>query len=115
MYNLALANHLDGLQRQCIERLRRAVTYYEASYKLQMHQSLVLSVVHGMSILNNIGTIYQVLNDQQASNKFFQRLLSTMTCLRDSGVVDSTEKSWNGFWSNVTSLMLTITCAAAAA
>jgi hypothetical protein len=117
MHNLALANHLSGLQTQCKVRLQRAVKYYELSYKLEMMQQAAVNIcfVHAMSVLNNIGTIYRLLDEQEASTKFFQHLLSNMAFLRETGEACPLEHSWGGLWSNVTSLLLRNSCTARAA
>jgi hypothetical protein len=116
LYNLALASHLSGLQKKCVVRLQRALRCYELSYKLQMQKTAKISPVPAMSVLNNIGTIYRLLNDQETSNKFFQHLLSAMVFFRETGEPDCmVGDTLSGFWSNVMSLILKNPCTAGAA
>jgi hypothetical protein len=116
LYNLALASHLSGLQNMCVVRLQRALRCYELSYKLQMQKTAKISPVPAMSVLNNIGTIYRLLNHQETSNKFFEHLLSAMVFFRETGETNCmVEDTLSGFWSNVMSLMLKNPCTAGAA
>jgi hypothetical protein len=116
LYNFALASHLSGLQKKCVVRLQRALRCYELSYKLQMQKTAKISPVPAMSVLNNIGTLYRLLNHQETSNKFFQHLLSAMVFFRETGETDCiVEDTLSGFWSNVMSLILKNPCTAGAA
>jgi hypothetical protein len=116
VYNLALAHHLSGLERQCRQRLERARNYYELSYKLQSQESAAgFGLLHSLSVLNNIGAICSVLNEREASEKFFSKLLTALTYLRENGDAAQIQNSWNGFWSNaVTSIICNPSAAGAA-
>lgn len=105
VYNLALASHLSGLQSRCMKRLKRALEYYEISYKLQMQEPLSQKPTHVLSILNNVGAIYRLLHEHEKSNMFFRHLLSKMTHLKETGSVEENLDRWNGFWSNIIGLV----------
>jgi hypothetical protein len=116
VYNLALAHHLSGLQRQCKQRLERARSYYQLSYKLQLQESTAkFSLLHSLSVMNNIGAICAVLNQQEASEKFFSKLLAALTYLRENGEAGQIQNSWSGFWSNAVTAILFKPSAAGAA
>lgn len=123
MYNLALSHHMNGLEERCCRSLRRAVTYYELSLQLQAQQSInCLSYIHTMSALNNAATIFQLLNEPEHSAQFFQQLLTTMAYVREVGAMAKHRQPafqhmswWEGFWSNVSGVMLRNPCTAGAA
>jgi tetratricopeptide (TPR) repeat protein len=105
IYNLALANHLSGLQDRNMKSLKRALEYYEVSYKLHLQEPLSLKPTHALSIVNNVGAIYRLLHEHEKSNMFFSHLLSKMSVLKDSGHVEESVDRWNGFWSNIIGLV----------
>lgn len=97
IYNLAIANHLYGLQSQSRRDLERALSYYEISYRLQIGESPYAHPTYIMSILNNVATIYKQFNDQERSNVFFEQLCIAMTHARDN----RRDHDWDGYWSNI--------------
>ena len=106
IYNLAAANHLSGLQERDMKKLKHALEYYEVAYKLQCQEPLSSTSnnrhSHVLSILNNVGAIYRVLNDHEKSNVFFRHLLSKLSFLKDTGGhVDENLDRWNGMWGNI--------------
>lgn len=128
MYNIGVSCHLSGLGRSCTIRLKRAIQYYQSAYKLQMQPSIreaCTSLLPAMSILNNVGTIYHLLNDPSESQKFMRHLLTAITWYRETQDRStprtctensrSVQHSLNGFWGNVACLILRDLHVAAAA
>lgn len=108
IYNLALANHLSGLEDRDMKKLKKALEYYEVSYKLHLQEPLSPShrkQTHVLSIVNNVGSIYRLLHEHEKSNMFFRHLLSKMSAMKDSGHIDESMDRWNGFWSNIIELV----------
>eukprot|EP00934_Nitzschia_sp_Nitz4_P000097 Nitzschia sp. Nitz4//scaffold94_size78252//6564//7331//NITZ4_005456-RA/size78252-processed-gene-0.1-mRNA-1//1//CDS//3329560344//97//frame0 len=116
LYNLGLSNHLSGLDQQCELRLKKAIKYYQSAYALQLQDAVreaCTSLLPVMAILNNMGMIFLILDKPVDSQKFLGRLLVAMTGLREiryEGLVNvhchEMKTSLEGFWGNVTRLIL---------
>eukprot|EP00980_Cylindrotheca_fusiformis_P021320 scaffold8211_cov117-Cylindrotheca_fusiformis.AAC.16 len=115
IYNLAIAYHLYGIRKNAPRYLRKALQYYEISYKIQKHKSSMCynpSLV--LCILNNVAMIHRCLNDQTRSKKFLMQMYSVMTRLDAKGRKEC-QRHWAGLWSNVLCLVLGPPSSAAAA
>lgn len=115
VYNLAIAHHLIAIHYQSPHHLRKALHFYEISYRMQRHEPLCHSPMHLMCVLNNVAMIHRSMNHEQKSNKFLQRLHSMMSILKDAGLNQSYGQHWNGFWGNVLGLLVDPPSTAAAA
>lgn len=152
VYNLGLAHHLSGLHFKCRQRLERARTYYELSFKLLREEQKTTTLpsslpssltneqdddrmtmvsaeglLHCLSVMNNVGAISLVLDDEEMSSKIFGQLLKALTYIRENKINDTNKdgstNSWlqgnwmNGFWNNAATSVLcsksTITARAA--
>jgi len=87
-FNLALANHLDGIQRRNKEVLQSAVRLYEYGLSLErIRGKCFISPFFLITILNNLGAVHRLLEaideeyEQQRSKKCFHHLLSTLLYL----------------------------------
>jgi tetratricopeptide (TPR) repeat protein len=104
LYNLAMGYHLSGLQRQCAKRLKQALSYYELSYKMLLDEHNVV-VSRAMIILNNIGQIHRLLQNEEGAKNCFQYLLATMMFVQQTGEA-SRIQNWDSFLSNVLDLIV---------
>jgi tetratricopeptide (TPR) repeat protein len=104
LYNLAMAYHLSGLQNQCAKRLKQALSYYELSYKMLLDEQHVV-VSQAMIILNNIGQIHRLLQNEEGAKNCFQYLLTTMMFVQQTGEA-SRIQNWDSFLSNVLDLIV---------
>lgn len=113
LYNLALSYHLSALDRQCVQQLEQALSYYALSYKMLLNERDVV-VSQAMVILNNIGHIHRLLNNEEGAQNCFRYLLTTMLFVQQSGEAERIQ-DWDSFMSNVMHLMVDSRQPAAAA
>lgn len=127
VFNLALSHHLYANQvgTICIEQhvneaaysaLQKARHLYEIALSMirdtqARFQKSSSEVIFLLAIFNNLGLVHRKLQNTEASGKCFQYVLSTLMCLTDAGQVSS---KLDGFFVNVTSLILKTTVARAA-
>jgi tetratricopeptide (TPR) repeat protein len=104
LYNLAIGYHLSGLQNQCAKRLKQALSYYELSYKMLLDEQHVV-VSQAMIILNNIGQIHRLLQNEEGAKSCFQYLLTTMMFVQQTGEA-SRIQNWDSFLSKVLDLIV---------
>jgi tetratricopeptide (TPR) repeat protein len=102
--NLALSYHLSALAIRSVKQLVQALSYYELSYKMLLREQEVV-VSQAMIILNNIGHIHRVLENEEGARNCFQYLLTTMLFVQQSGQSDRIQ-NWDSFLSNVMDLMV---------
>jgi tetratricopeptide (TPR) repeat protein len=121
IFNVALAHHLSALatsdKKHQSKKLRKAATLYEMAYDLQgRNAQLENNVMFTMATMNNLGVIYQQLDDRETASKCFQCLLSTVMFLVDCGAAKvCCDDDLDGFLRNVTILVSGSSFAAAAA
>ena len=113
MYNLGLAHHLKALQ--CFNRreLKVALALYGFAAQLRLPHW-----IGHLAVLNNMGQIHSVLEDETNAKKYFTQLLNAMFYLVDQSRSCTEEKiidTWEGFASNVMDLVLNFPTSAAAA
>jgi tetratricopeptide (TPR) repeat protein len=134
IFNLALAHHLQAnsveqqegscychLDETTYANLQKARQLYEISLTMQRDaQSTTDPDKHNndvffmLAAFNNLGLVYRRLQNQDASVKCFQHILSTLMCLTDAGYADGLSSKWDGFFVNVTPLISKIPVARAA-
>jgi len=84
--------------------LSQALAYYEIAYRILVSEQKVL-VSQAMVILNNIGHIHRLMGKEEDAKQCFQRLLTTMVYLQQTG--DSHQIShWDSFLTNVIDLIV---------
>ena len=103
VYNMSLAYHRAALDLGSLEVLKHALVHYDAAYRILISESRVL-VSQAMVILNNIGHIHRLLNDQDRARACFQCLLTTMIYVQQSGESRHIHQ-WESFFSNVFDLI----------
>ena len=122
MYNMALACHLKGMEEQENSSIRNrflvssATLYKQARTILEARSGFEVSILHEMAISSNLGHIYLTLGDEDQAKPYFEHLLSVILCVVDCGgdatIADTT---LDGFFCNVTPLILSSCQSAAAA
>jgi hypothetical protein len=115
LYNKALTYHLSALSGDdTLMRLRKALSLYELAYTILMTVNIQLTALQTMAIVNNLGQIHTLLEDEEKSWQCFQNLLSSIMFLLDCGDRDLVEQM-DGFIVNVMPLILKGPASAAAA
>jgi hypothetical protein len=85
------------------EILGQALFYYEIAYRILVSDQDVL-VYQAMVILNNLGQVHLLMNDEVTATNCFQHLLTTMVYLQQAGEADRIHH-WDSFFSNVLGLI----------
>eukprot|EP00980_Cylindrotheca_fusiformis_P023947 scaffold11242_cov106-Cylindrotheca_fusiformis.AAC.1 len=114
IYNLAIANHLCGLQYRSSSHLEQALKHYGLSYRILQRESSSYNPTHALCTLNNVAMIHRQMGNVDDSDSYLRQLLATMR------IVDLTggkihRQYWAGFCSNVMWLVSELTASAAAA
>ncbi|KAL3942005.1 MAG: hypothetical protein SGBAC_003717 [Bacillariaceae sp.] len=108
IYNLAITNHLWGLQKGSTEVLEKALRLYEiasSSYVQQGEDTSGPYLSISLSILNNVASIHSVIGNHTEEVKYLHQLLSAMSYCDKSESI-TTGKSWKACWSNVLTLLM---------
>lgn len=92
-FNLALTNHLRGLETKNNEALKVAARLYEHCFSLERIRgcSLFVSPLFLVSILNNLGSAHRLVEDIDRSEKCFRQLLSTLLYLTQNRGINPAE------------------------
>jgi tetratricopeptide (TPR) repeat protein len=108
VFNLALALHLSGLEGPLNPaKLEKAVTLYTISQKLLAGQDVDSgAVLFILASTNNMGQVLKALGREEVAGEFFKRMLTTLFYLNDRKWEDS-QFSLEGFYHNITHLILT--------
>lgn len=107
-FNLALANHLSGVQSKNKATLETAARLYEYGFSLErIRGRFFVSPLFLVSILNNLGHLHRTVEDLDRSAKCFRQLLSTLLYLTQ--VRGANPKDLEVFFGN-TSLGLSHNC-----
>ncbi len=141
LYNLALAHHLKALtMNDCgsdrkIKVLEKSLKLYELTYQLQSEHNdealkqpkslyhpeecneqrvAVASIRFTMIISNNLGQIHRLAGNSKKHLMCLQHLLSTIMYMVDSHLVILDSSEMDGFYHNVSPLMIPDYCARAA-
>jgi tetratricopeptide (TPR) repeat protein len=113
IFNLALAQHLSGIQNSSLERFEKALKLYELVHKIQFQEQVELSFLHTMALTNNLGHIHMCLKNTRRSKLCFEQLLTMLMYFVEGGEGEKVEHL-EGFFLNVTSLVLRTSAAPAA-
>mmetsp|Transcript_49998 Transcript_49998/g.121150 ORF Transcript_49998/g.121150 Transcript_49998/m.121150 type:complete len:476 (-) Transcript_49998:190-1617(-) len=65
--------------------LRKALSFYEMAYSVQMQEGIDMTLTPTMVIMSNVGQIHQTLGNTDHSVQCFQHLLSTLMFLVEAG------------------------------
>ena len=84
--------------------LSQALAYYQIAYRILVSDQRVL-VSQAMVILNNIGHIYRLMGKEENAKNFFQRLLTTMAYVQQTGNYEQISH-WDSFLTNVIDLIV---------
>ena len=124
MFNLALAFHLRGIQKNenTVEEqewaLQNAVSMYELCYEMMGTELINPGLFFMMTITNNLGHAHATLHIYDKAQKCFEHLLSMQMYLMDSidnkDEVMADEQPFEGFMQNTSLLILSDCCASAA-
>jgi hypothetical protein len=91
-FNLALANHLNGLQTKDEAILKTAARLYEYGISLErIRGRFFVSPFFLVSILNNLGHVHRIVDDMGRSQKCFRQLLATLLYLTQTRGADPTD------------------------
>ena len=111
IFNMALANQqLSSIELTALgdaaaeERLERAARLYKLAYNLQERNEVFLSPLFMMAIINNLGLLYQSLDQKDTAGNCFQHLLTTLMFVTDYEYGDGTV-ALDGFFRNTTHLI----------
>ncbi|CAJ1960298.1 unnamed protein product [Cylindrotheca closterium] len=106
LYNLAITNHLAGIDHRCTSKLEMAVQCYELVLSMQkVGTTAGLSTPHVMSALNNVAMIHRVLNNENKLRRNLQQLFVIMAHI-DTRDGERNERYWMQYLRNITSLFL---------
>ena len=109
-FNLALANHLNGLRTENKSWLSTASRLYEYGFSLErIRGNSFVSPFFLMAVLNNLGHIHMANREIDRSQKCFRQLLSTLIYLTQ--IKGFNPKDLEMFYGNTT---ISSRCAAAA-
>lgn len=104
IFNLALSYQLAAESSKKKSRyLSKAAKLYELAHNLYDEEEYE-SVTFAMACINNMGIIYQELQNVSAAEECFQHVLSTLMFLVDCGVPE-VSSSYDGFFRNTTQLI----------
>jgi tetratricopeptide (TPR) repeat protein len=117
IFNLALAHQLYAMENGMrVSKLHKASKLYVLAYNLQSKEQLVGNALFTMATVNNLGLVYQQLNETETAGQCFQHLLSTLMFLVDCGeVLQAASELFDGFFRNTSHLIFQHDSAAAAA
>jgi tetratricopeptide (TPR) repeat protein len=85
-FNLALAHQLQGMKRRNgKEYLLKAAELYKCvlAYQLGSVAPISTCIVYMMTIFNNMGHLYRILDDFETSEFFLRKLLAILWCLEE--------------------------------
>ena len=119
LFNLSIAHHLGGIQDGrlfSVKKLQKAMIMYELCHQLFVQGHVQTDALVVMVLLNNLGQIHAMLGSREKGCRYFERLLSLMMyVLMDGGKqYQGHEQVFEGFFQNVSSLLLSTDSAAAA-
>lgn len=113
LFNLALSHHLSAIKLNMPHgNLNKALTLYELAYALQMREQIPLPIIYCMALVNNLGLIHKSMKHESSSRQCFEHLLATIMLIITSGQGTQFDHA-DGFLSNVTSLLLSVSAPAA--
>jgi hypothetical protein len=114
IFNLAMAYHLHGAEdpQENVGSLVRSLKLYELSFNLQREEQFENNVLFTLSVVNNLGLVHRLLQDDESATKCFEHVLSTLMYLTDCG--EASKAQLQGFFVNLTDV-ISQSCVAPAA
>ena len=116
MFNLGLSHHLEAVetQRKCktsiTSLLSKAAKLYELAYNMVMEShSETSNLIFVMTVVNNLGMVYEMLQDDETAEEYFKHLLSMLMVVVDCGEGDVVSKFGNGLLFQTTSHLISKT------
>jgi tetratricopeptide (TPR) repeat protein len=108
VFNLALALHLSGLESPLNPaKLEKAAALYTISQKILAGQDVDSgAVLFILASTNNMGQVLKALGREEVADEFFKRMLTTLFYLNDRKW-EGSQFSLEGFYQNITHLILT--------
>lgn len=124
MYNLALTLHLHALSlsnnnrnqkfnisfgdnsdaKKAKKLFLRSRKLYELAFEMHLDEACDVNLLFTLALINNLGLVYDVLDQKQRSKTCFKNMFSTMMYLMDSNE-SHTVKEWDGLLSNVMDIL----------
>lgn len=115
MYNLALTLHLQALSltnncdsdldaKKAKKLFLRSRKLYELAFEMHLDESCDVNLLFTLALINNLGLVYDVLEQKERSETCFKNMFSTMMYLMDSNE-SHTVKEWDGLLSNVMDIL----------
>jgi hypothetical protein len=129
MYNLALTLHLHALslstslptastpcskynnndtndmkKKKMKKLFLRSRKLYELSFEMHLDESCDVNLLFTLALINNLGLVYNTLNENKRSITCFKNMFSTMMYLMDTNE-SSTINEWDGLISNVMDIL----------
>lgn len=100
-HNLADANCGDNADAKKAKKLfLRARKLYELAFEMHLDESCDVNLLFTLALINNLGLVYDVLDQKQRSKTCFKNMFSTMMYLMDTKE-SHTVKEWDGLMSNI--------------
>ena len=123
IFNLALTHHLEALETQQIcnttvtSTLRKSAKLYQLAFNMLQEVTVQSNnLIFAMATVNNLGLVFEMLEDDDAAHECFEQLLSTLMFLVDCGDGAAVSKFGNGvFFRTISHLISRADVAAAAA
>ena len=100
IYNLALSCQLNALATSSMDQLLKAKGLYEFAFQIHLQESCDVTLLYSLALMNNLGLIYQEVDDHDRAQQCFQNMLATMMFLLESNEAGNI-KQWDGLLSNV--------------
>lgn len=108
MFNLALAHHRSAVEepshKKRVSLLRKAAKIYELGLHLHSHESRFGSAVYLLACVNNLGVLYQELQQVDTARRCFGHLLKILmmvTTNLNRSCHDNISMLLDGFFQNV--------------
>jgi hypothetical protein len=114
LFNLALALHLEAIEKKSEATLERALELYEIGYTLQMQLNGCLTFSQNLGLINNCGQIHKQLCRETKANHLLGHLLSSLMMAVDCGRTKEVE-DLDGFILTISHLILKSPATAGAA
>jgi tetratricopeptide (TPR) repeat protein len=108
VFNLALASHLWSVMKKDDNyrgSLKKAARLYEYGFGLQRAQRSGSIALFLTATINNLGVVYQQLEDNEMACKCFGQLLSTLMYVTDCQESGSISSHFGGFFRNASILI----------
>lgn len=115
LFNLALSYHLSAMDSMDPDAdLQKALHVYQHLYGMQQEnqENFLSNIVFVLSLLNNVGIIHQLRNDEAVAARCFEKLLSALMLINQSTDRKREEDVFRRFYGNA--ILSRPSCASAA-